>query len=133
MDAYRRPRDAGYSLVELLVVIVILGVLAAIAIPVFLNQRRAAVDASLKSDLHSVSLAIVATRSDETTAIDETAVRQASRVSPGNVVDVVGSGADVCLRASHGTGDPRAWVQDGAGMHSIADGDCVGPVAFSVP
>jgi prepilin-type N-terminal cleavage/methylation domain-containing protein len=48
-----RSRDDGFSLVELLVVMVILGVLAAIAIPAFLNQRRSGYDTSAKSDLRN--------------------------------------------------------------------------------
>ena len=47
-----RSAQSGFTMVELLIVIIIVGVLAAIAIPVYAAQRAKAKDAALKASRH---------------------------------------------------------------------------------
>jgi len=54
----RRPREHGFSLIELLIVIIIIGILAAIAIPIYVNQRNKAKDAAIKEGIHSIQIGV---------------------------------------------------------------------------
>ena len=65
MDRLRNEREQGFTLVELLVVIVVIAILAALAIPVFLQQRERAWAAEVHSALKNVNFAIEAYATDQ--------------------------------------------------------------------
>jgi type IV pilus assembly protein PilA len=80
----RTPRTAseqGFSLIELMIVILVIGLMIAIAVPTFLGVRKRAADRATQSDIRT-GLAAALTYYSEARAWDEFTAAQAALEEP---------------------------------------------------
>ena len=78
----RAQSESGFTLVELLVVMLILGLLAAIAVPAFFNQRDKANDAEAKTTAKTTQTAIETFATDNNGAYTTATVASLRTIEP---------------------------------------------------
>lgn len=90
---------AGFTLIELMIVMLIIGILATIAIPSYVSSIRAAREAVLREDLHTMRRAIDAYTSDKDKA-------------PQDLDDLVSAGYLKAIPVDPMTHSSSTWVPD---------------------
>ena len=106
-----RKQDAGFTLIELMIVMAIIGVLAVIAVPSYVSALKHAREAVLKEDLHVLREAIDSYTMDKQKA-------------PQTLDDLIQDGYLKSIPEDPMTRSTTTWVTDTSdAMHSLDETD----------
>ena len=114
MGGYQLPREEqeGFSLIELLVVVAIVSILSAIAIPIFINQRERAYESSIQARLKDASTSVEAwavTNSgdmsgldgDSASVLEDEGFKMPSWAEPPGYITIEANANSYCIQAQH--------------------------------
>lgn len=103
--------DAGFTLMELMIVMMIIGILATLAIPSFVGAIRSAKEAVLKEDLHVLRTAIDSYTEDK-------------QKGPQALQDLIDDGYLKVIPVDPMTRSSETWVTDQSdALHSLDQSD----------
>jgi type IV pilus assembly protein PilA len=85
--------EQGFSLIELLVVCLVIGILCAIAIPSFLSQTGKAKDASARELVHSAQVTAEAIGTENNGSYEKVTTTELNKAEPGVAIEKSGTHA----------------------------------------